>query len=321
MLADRTAHARLRTDRTDGSVMTCPNCGSTHLKRQCPARGRRCLQCGKPGHYAALCRSAPPLSSLRSQLRRRSIRSIQQGMPDSDPDSPTDPDADCLQSPYRVGIITTHELSSTTPAQRLSILSVDPDDEWCAVLTVNKARIRFTGVSANPISQSDLDTIRARPSILPPACQLLDYNGNAIAASGSCQLGVSNKAIKATLRFEIVRPDRASLLDAHACKLLNLVQRVHTMSSSPATASPDGNLQADIDDIITQYHSVFDGMGTLLYRYKIMLKLNATPVIHAPRRVPAPLKDRLKKQLQDLQDRGIISKVMEPTDWVSSMVA
>ncbi|XP_072338611.1 uncharacterized protein [Scyliorhinus torazame] len=171
--ADRTAHARWRTDRADVSVMTCLNCGSAHLKRQCPARGRRCLQCGKLGHYAAFCRSAPLLSNQRSQLRHRSIHSIQ-GMPNSDPDSPTDPDADCPQSPYRMGIITTHELASTTPAQRLLILSVDPDDKWCAALTVNKPRIRFKldpSASANLISQSDLDTIRARPSILPPICQ------------------------------------------------------------------------------------------------------------------------------------------------------
>ncbi|GCB72888.1 hypothetical protein scyTo_0002238 [Scyliorhinus torazame] len=271
MSTDRTAHARWCTEHTYVGVMTCPNCGFAHLKRQCPAIGRWCLQCGKLGHYAALCRSAPLLSSQRSQLRRRSVRSIQQGVPEYDPDSLTDPDAECLKSPYRVGIITTHALPSTTPTQRLSVLSVDPNNEWSAVLTVNKARIRFkldTGALANLISISDLDTIRAKPSIFPPACQLFDYNGNAIAASGSCQLGVSNKAIKVTLRFEIVRPDRASLLGARACKLLNLVQRVHTMSSSPATALHDGNLQADIDDIITQYHSVFDGMGTLPYDTK-----------------------------------------------------
>ncbi|GCB70982.1 hypothetical protein scyTo_0001426 [Scyliorhinus torazame] len=173
---DRTAHAQWRKERADVDVMTCLNCGSARLKRQCLAKGRRCLQCGKLGHYAALCRSAPPLSSQRSQLRRRSVRSIQQGMPDYDPDSPTDPDAECLKSPYRVGIITTHALPSTTPTQRLSIVSVDPDDKWSAVLTVHKACIRFrldTGALANLISKSDLDTIRAKPSILPLACQLL----------------------------------------------------------------------------------------------------------------------------------------------------
>ncbi|GCB63107.1 hypothetical protein scyTo_0000116 [Scyliorhinus torazame] len=90
--ADLTAYARWLTERADVSVMTCPNCGSAHLKRQCPAKGRRCLQYGKPGHYAAFCRSAPPNNSQRSQLRRRCVRCVQQGMQDSDPDSPTDPE-------------------------------------------------------------------------------------------------------------------------------------------------------------------------------------------------------------------------------------
>ena len=39
-----------------------------------------------------------------------------------------------------------------------------------------------------------------------------------------------------------------------------------------------------------------------------------------PRRVPIAVKGRLKSELQRLEDKGVIKKITEPTDWVSSLV-
>ncbi|XP_038667981.1 uncharacterized protein K02A2.6-like [Scyliorhinus canicula] len=61
-------------------------------------------------------------------------------------------------------------------------------------------------------------------------------------------------------------------------------------------------------------------MCTLPFQYKIQLKVNAKLVVHPPRRVPASLCDHLKQELERMQHLGIISKITEPTDWVSSMV-
>ncbi|GCB67253.1 hypothetical protein scyTo_0005096 [Scyliorhinus torazame] len=114
--ADRSAHVRHRTERNDVNVMTCLNCGTARLKRQCPAKGRRCLNCGKPGHYAALCRSAPPVKGQRSQFQRKRVQCVQKGLLDSDPGSTMDQENNCLESPYRVGIITTCEYASSNSA-------------------------------------------------------------------------------------------------------------------------------------------------------------------------------------------------------------
>ena len=45
-----------------------------------------------------------------------------------------------------------------------------------------------------------------------------------------------------------------------------------------------------------------------------------TPVQHAPRRVPVPLREVLQKSLDDLTKQDIIAPVQQPTLWVSSMV-
>ncbi|KAM9375731.1 receptor-interacting serine/threonine-protein kinase 3-like isoform 1-T2 [Pholidichthys leucotaenia] len=64
----------------------------------------------------------------------------------------------------------------------------------------------------------------------------------------------------------------------------------------------------------------FKGFGTLPFTYKIQLKEGAQPVVHAPRRVPAPLREALKRELDRMTNMGVIKKVQEPTDWVNSIV-
>ena len=43
-------------------------------------------------------------------------------------------------------------------------------------------------------------------------------------------------------------------------------------------------------------------------------------MINPPRRVPFSLMQELKNQLEELEKRGILKKVIEPTKWVSSLV-
>ena len=45
------------------------------------------------------------------------------------------------------------------------------------------------------------------------------------------------------------------------------------------------------------------------------------PVQHAPRRVPVPLKAKLKEKIEEMEQHGIIIKETEPTEWISSLVA
>ena len=47
---------------------------------------------------------------------------------------------------------------------------------------------------------------------------------------------------------------------------------------------------------------------------------NIKPIQHTPRRVPVALGDEVKDKLSDLEKRGIIQKVTQPTEWISSMV-
>ena len=47
---------------------------------------------------------------------------------------------------------------------------------------------------------------------------------------------------------------------------------------------------------------------------------DVNPVVHAPRRVPAALRDKLKHELREMVNDDVIAPVSEPTDWVSSLL-
>ena len=64
---------------------------------------------------------------------------------------------------------------------------------------------------------------------------------------------------------------------------------------------------------------MFQGTGKLEGQYKLEVKQDAQPVVHPPGRVPVALKEKLKGDVERLQDLGIIAKVLEP--WVSSLVS
>ena len=44
------------------------------------------------------------------------------------------------------------------------------------------------------------------------------------------------------------------------------------------------------------------------------------PVVHAPRKVPIELKDKLQAELCEMENKDIIARVTQPTDWVNSLV-
>jgi hypothetical protein len=67
------------------------------------------------------------------------------------------------------------------------------------------------------------------------------------------------------------------------------------------------------------YPDRFDGIGKFKGKYHIVVDPNVPPVIHAARRCPLPIKDDIKKELDDMVKLDVITPVIKPTDWVSSL--
>ena len=76
-----------------------------------------------------------------------------------------------------------------------------------------------------------------------------------------------------------------------------------------------------MEDLPNQYPSLFTGLGKMNMEYDIKLNQDITPYsVSTPRRIPLPLMDKVKKELDRLQKLDVIAPVDEPTDWCAPMV-
>ena len=72
--------------------------------------------------------------------------------------------------------------------------------------------------------------------------------------------------------------------------------------------------------ILSEYSEVFEGIGTFEGLCSIYLKENACLTVCATRKVPFTLRDKLKAELNSMEEKGIITKITEPTEWVNALV-
>ena len=70
------------------------------------------------------------------------------------------------------------------------------------------------------------------------------------------------------------------------------------------------------------YPTVFNGLGTMGEDYVIKLKPNFTPnAIFSPRQIPHSYRKKINEKLHRMETMGVISRIEEPTDWCSAIVA
>ena len=73
---------------------------------------------------------------------------------------------------------------------------------------------------------------------------------------------------------------------------------------------------------VQQYPNVFKGIGQLK-NVEIKLHINETvppPVAQSGRRIPFHMRKKVSKELENLEQQGIIVKVEGPTPWVFPLV-
>ena len=65
---------------------------------------------------------------------------------------------------------------------------------------------------------------------------------------------------------------------------------------------------------------MFEGHGKLAGQYKITIDDSIKPVVPCRRRLPLAITERVEKKIEEMTTDGIIEKVNQPTDLVSSML-
>ena len=75
------------------------------------------------------------------------------------------------------------------------------------------------------------------------------------------------------------------------------------------------------EELTKEFADVFskDKVGCISQPYDIKLVENSTPAVHAPRRTPFTLREKVIKELHRMEKLQVVKKVDEATEWVNSM--
>ena len=271
-------------DNTKAMEGNCAKCGySVHTKGSCPALGVLCRKCNKRNHFARVCRSTVRQGQVNSVVNDESAENV-----------------DSLSlgvNPHFLGCLESH--SSTN------------DNVWSKL-------VRVAGLS-DPIVFK-LDT-GADVSVIPrklcadiklkPPDKVLTGPGNTqipVLGYFHTKLSVDNVVFPECL---YVLDQNRALLSRKACVGLGLVSR---------SGEIDQVLKSD-NKFMLEFPELFNGLGTIKQEAKVVMKNDNKPfAICTPRSVPYPLLDRVKTELENMVDTGVIFKVNQPTDWWAPMV-
>ena len=166
-----------------------------------------------------------------------------------------------------------------------------------------------TGADANVINVKEI----GHTKVSPTRTILTAFGNNTIKPSGyamfDCTVG---KQQCEQMKFYVV-DSGISILGRSACESLSLIKRVQQIDASAPQPFTKERLLHD-------YKEVCVGLGEFDKEYDIQVRPEVQPRVQPARNFPYANREQLKKTLENLEDRGVITSVDGPTDWVNNLV-
>ncbi|XP_049275480.1 uncharacterized protein K02A2.6-like [Rhipicephalus sanguineus] len=198
----------------------------------------------------------------------------------------------------------------TLEAGFLGTVKTTDAGNWEATVLVQGQPVDFkidTGADETVLPTHVFQTLKDRPLLSAPPRQLHGPDGKLLPAAGVAQLQLVYRNHATTQEIYVLDQICTPLLGKPAIKKLQMLTFV--------------NAVADKVNPKEEFPAVFQGLGKLLKEHRIQLQPGAKPfALSSPRRIPIPLYEKTKLELQRMQKLGVISPVDEPTEWCAPMV-
>ena len=192
----------------------------------------------------------------------------------------------------------------------LDTLTTGLETSWTIKLQLQRQMLTFkmdTGAEVTAISEESYKNL-GKHQLTPPEKILYGPSRQPLQVIGQFIGEISYKGKSINHPVFVVAGLKTNLLGLPAITSLNLAARIN-------------NLDALKDEVLDQFPSVFQGLGTLGEEYEIQLKSDAKPFsLFTARNVPLPLRKKVLQELDRMEHIGVISKVDQPTPWCAGMV-
>ncbi|XP_013140043.1 PREDICTED: uncharacterized protein K02A2.6-like, partial [Papilio polytes] len=222
----------------------------------------------------------------------------------------------CCQQNYKKVLQLDESYSSDSDLYQVSTLRDKCKDnkygnKWYEYLILNLTGKRElfkldTGSDLNVISIDTFKKLGCDFSILhSDNTRAQSFCGNYLTVIGACDLLWTYKTDTYNLHFIVTKHNCQSVLGKDTCERLGMIRRVHTVISSCNIAS---------------YNDLFQGLGKLPGRYKIIIDESVQPSVCPVRKIPIGVRQKLLVELNRMTELGVIRKVSHPTEWVNAIV-
>lgn len=291
---------RDRARREKSCGRRCKYCDRQHeaQKESCPAYGQTCRKCGKANHFATVCKAKT----------------------------------------------TTGHVCDIETEELLTLGNGDSVRAYCH-LNVNGKSVHFMldcGATVSVLPFIDASSVNPGLSALRPAeARLTMFDGQELKTLGMMSANVEHPRTgkRKRMEFYVAATHDRAILGMTACKDMELLyvneNNICSVRNDRATSSvsadrsvnnpPAPSLAAAAEPltkefIVRQYADLFTGVGRLEGEVHLEVDPSARPVQMPPRRLPVPLKERVKQELDELCKNDIIEPVTEPSAWVSPLL-
>ncbi|KAJ1119863.1 hypothetical protein NDU88_008048 [Pleurodeles waltl] len=284
------------------SERACGSCGYEHRSNAgCPAKGQSCNRCGKPNHFAKMCRSRrnKPGEQKGRETNVRAVSKCAEEARDQatacGPVFEEDEDEDIFVISFTGG----------KPGRKRPPPMSD--------VYVNGTRVSVlidTGASVNVMDETLYKKLVPAPPLMSTATKIYNYGGREpLPLKGIVEVAVSSGDRSADAKFYVVAGDRGTLLGCHTAEELELVFFARQIYDT------------QVERLLQEFSQLFVGLGRLKgKRIKLHIDHTVIPVALRHRRVPFHLRPVVEEELRLLEEQGVIEKVDGPTPWVSPLV-
>lgn len=321
-----------------GEKKSCIWCkGDIHSRTECPAKDATCKFCGKEGHFERAC------------LKKKGLDKGKQSKCQHTVDVTSDHDSSEYDDDFDLNAVSIHAIGNRKSREVFAPVVFHPTGGSSSSHEVTGKVDTGAMVSCMPTSMLPQIGL-SKKDLKPSNAVIRGMSGADLQNCGTVDVNVTCNNITSMTKFYVTKRECAFVLGLEFCKTFKLVtiapvciqqsttiepehvKAVHITDESAADYHklqkkwkkhlPLGKRTGDpLEDLKQIFPETFDGQVGL-FEGVVTLKLSpdAKPVQLPPRAVPQSIMPQLKKELDKMEEEGIIRACPETTEWVHNLV-
>ncbi|WP_419585361.1 reverse transcriptase domain-containing protein, partial [Thiolapillus sp.] len=248
----------------------------------------------------------------------KKVHNIEAGQADGDSDFDAltfnDIKVSSMQSSRDEAFVTVNVKLTSRPGIHSLILKVDTGAQGNTLPLATFRKMFPDKLDRNGLPQQEI--AKAARDI-----KLTAYNGTNIPCLGiwSFQCKFQQSRWENT-KFHIVDVQGPAVIGLPSSESLKIVTLHCSIKAKPDQGTTTKLAPiTSVQDLMRAYPDQFDRIGSLPGEAKLVVDPSVPTHIDPPRKTPIALKDSIKQELDKMEKSGVIRRVTEPTDWVSSL--